>query len=267
MVAALRAYRIIGGARVRSDMQYRVSFVLFTLSQFTITFLDFVAILVVFSNVPSLAGWSLGQVAFLYGLGNFAFGLADLFVGSIEYVQVDIRTGTFDRLLLRPASPLVQVLADRFSLRRLGKVAEGALVFGIGCSAAGIHWNPARIAMTALSVITGATIFSAVWVLTACVCFWWVEAREAQNALTYGGSFMAQYPIGIYGIWLRRLLAYTVPVAFVNYFPATYVLGRHDRLGLPSWTPFVSPAVAAVSVMLAAATWRVADRHNPITGS
>ncbi len=263
----MRTYWIIGGARVRSDMQYRLSFALFTLSQFTVTALDFVAILVVFSNVPTLAGWSLGEVAFLYGLGNFAFGLADLFVGSIEYVQVEIRMGTFDRLLLRPASPLVQVLADRFSLRRLGKVAEGALVFGIGCHVAGIHWTPARIGMTALSVVTGATIFSALWVLTSCVCFWWVEAREAQNALTYGGNYLSQYPLGIYGAWLRRILAYTLPVAFVNYFPATYVLNRHDRLGLPAWTPFASPAVAVITVLLASTMWRVAVRHYRSTGS
>ncbi|MEY2398912.1 MAG: viologen exporter family transport system permease protein [Actinomycetota bacterium] len=267
MLDAIRVYRIIGGARVRSDLQYRASFVLFTISQFTITALDFLAVLIVFSNVHALNGWTLGQVTFLYGMGNFAFGLADLFIGSIEYVQVDIRLGTFDRLLLRPASPLVQVLADRFSLRRLGKVAEGALVFAIGCGVAGIHWTVGRIALAALSILTGATIFSAIWVLTACVCFWWVEAREAQNALTYGGSFVAQYPIGIYGVWLRRLLAYTVPVAFVNYFPAVYILGRHDRLGLPMWASFASPAVAAISVAAAATVWRVAVRHYRSTGS
>ena len=130
LVNAWRTYRILGGARVRSDLQYRLSFALFTLSQFTVTALDFVAILIVFHNVPALAGWTLEEVAFLYGLGNFAFGIADLFIGSIEYLQVDIRMGNFDRVLLRPASPLVQVVADRFSLRRLGKVAEGGLVFG-----------------------------------------------------------------------------------------------------------------------------------------
>ena len=267
MADIIRAYRIFGGARVRSDLQYRVSFALFTLSQFTITALDFVAIMIVFGQVQALAGWSLGEVAFLYGLGNFAFGIADLFIGSIEYVQIEIRTGNFDRLLLRPASPLVQLVADRFSLRRLGKVAEGALVFAIGCGVAGIDWNVPRVAMTALSVMTGACIFAAIWVLTSCVCFWWVEAREAQNAVTYGGNFVAQYPIGIYGAWLRRLLAYTVPIAFVNYFPATYVLDRHDRLGAPSWAPFASPAVAVLTMLLAATMWRVAVRHYRSTGS
>lgn len=266
-MSAWRTYWILGGARVRSDLQYRVSFALFTLSQFTVTALDFVAILIVFQNVPSLAGWSLEEVAFLYGLGNFAFGIADLFIGSIEYLQVEIRQGTFDRVLLRPASPLVQVVADRFSLRRLGKVAEGGLVFAIGCVAAPIDWSVPVIAMTVLSVLTAATIFGAIWVFTTCVCFWWVEAREAQNAFTYGGGFLAQYPLGIYGSWLRRIFAYVIPIAFANYFPAVYILGREDRLGLPSWAPFMSPAVAVVSVLVASSAWRVGIRHYRSTGS
>jgi ABC-2 type transport system permease protein len=203
----------------------------------------------------------------LYGLGNFAFGIADLFIGAIEYVEVEIRSGNFDRLLLRPASPLVQIVADRFSLRRLGKVAEGALVFAIGCGVAGIDWNAGRIAMTALSLLTGATIFSAVWVFTSCLCFWWVEAREAQNAFTYGGGYLAQYPLGIYGSWLRRIFAFAIPIAFVNYFPAVYVLDRPDRLGLPAWAPFASPLIAAVSLIVAASMWRFAIRHYRSTGS
>lgn len=264
---AARTFGILAGARVRSDLQYRTSFALFTLSQFTITLLDFLAIWIVFSNIDTLAGWSLAEVAFLYGLGNFAFGIADFFFGSIEYVDVEIRQGTFDRLLLRPASPLAQIIGDRFSLRRIGKVAEGALIFGIGIATAGIQWTPARLGMTVLSVITGSAIFTGLWVLTSCMCFWWVEGKEARNAVTYGGGFLSQHPIGIYGTWLRRLLAFIIPIAFVNYFPAVYVLDRDDRLGFPTWVPFVSPAVAVLTCALAGLLWRFGIRHYRSTGS
>ena len=267
MVETLRVYRVLAGARVRSDMQYRVSFALFTISQFTVVGLDFVAILIVFTNVHALAGWSLREVAFLYGMANLSFSLADLTISPIETVQDQIRTGAFDRLLLRPASPMAQVIADQFSLRRLGKVAEAGLVFGIACAVVDIHWTAARVGLTALSVVTGAVIFSSLWVLTSCLCFWWVEGREAQNALTYGGNFLAQYPMGIYGSWLRRLLAYTVPIAFVNYFPAVRILGRHDLLGMPSWISFVAPVVAVGATLAAAAMWRVSIRHYRSTGS
>ncbi len=146
-------------------------------------------------------------------------------------MQEYIRLGSFDRLLLRPASPLVQVIADQFSLRRLGKVAEGLVVLVAAAVVVDIDWTVVRALLVVVTVISGAAIFSALWIFTSCLCFWWVDAREAQNAVTYGGGFLAQYPIGIYGSWLRRMLAYAVPIAFVNYFPAVYVLGRDDRLG------------------------------------
>lgn len=267
MAESFTIYRQLIGARVRSDFQYRTSFALFTLSQFAITFLDFVAILVLFSNVDSLAGWALPEVAFLYGLANLAFGLADVFASPVENVQVAIRTGTFDQVLLRPVSPLIQVVTDGFSARRLGKLAQGVLVFGFAVAAADINWTPARVAMTVVAIISASAIFSGLWVATSCISFWWVEAREAANAITYGGSFLAQYPLGVYGPWLRRGLAYAVPVAFANYFPATYVLGREDRLGAPSWIAFASPLVALAVVLSAAAAWRIAVRHYRSTGS
>ena len=271
MVESLRnaalTYRVLAGARLRSDLQYRVSFVLFTLSQFSINFLDFLAVLIVFSNVASLKGWSIGEVTFLYGLGSLGFALGDMFVSAVENVHVNVRDGSFDRLLLRPASPLVQVVADQFSLRRVGKVVEGLLIFAIGCNAAGIDWTPARVVMVVVALFSGATIFSALWVTTSCLCFWWVDAGVAAHAVTYGGGFLAQYPLGVYGSVLRRVLAFGVPVAFANYFPAVYVLGRTDRLGAPAWSHVASPFVGVAVALVASAVWRVAVRHYRSTGS
>ncbi|HUR77442.1 MAG TPA: ABC-2 family transporter protein [Acidimicrobiales bacterium] len=271
MVDALRnaavTYRVLAGARLRSDLQYRLSFALFTLGQFAINFLDFVAILIVFSNVSSLKGWSVGEVAFLYGLGNLAFALGDVFVSAVENVQFHVKEGSFDRFLLRPASPLVQVIADQFSLRRVGKLAEGLLIFTFGCGAASIDWTLPRAAMTAVALLCGAVIFSSLWIFTSCLCFWWVDAREAANAVTYGGGFLAQYPLAVYGDVLRRVLAFGVPVAFANYFPAVYVLGRTDRLGAPTWIQFATPAVAAIAALAAGAMWRTGVRHYRSTGS
>jgi ABC-2 type transport system permease protein len=264
---AARVYRVLAAARLRSDLQYRLGFVLFTLSQFVINFIDFLAILIVFSNVKTLKGWSVGEVAFLYGLANLGFALADLWVSAVENVQIHVREGSFDRFLLRPASPLVQVIADQFSLRRVGKLAEGAVIFAVGCGAASIDWTVARAAVTVVAVVSGAAIFGGLWVMTSCLSFWWVDAREAANAVTYGGGFLAQYPLAVYGQVLRRVLAFVVPVAFTNYFPALYVLGRTDRLGAPAYVQFASPLVAVVVALAAAAVWRVGVRHYRSTGS
>ena len=71
-------------------------------------------------------------------------------------------------------------------------------------------------------------IFGSVWTIGSCLSFWTTDGGEFTNAFTYGGNFLAQYPIDIYSTWLRRFLAYIVPLAFVCYFPALYILGKPD---------------------------------------
>jgi ABC-2 type transport system permease protein len=77
---------------------------------------------------------------------------------------------------------------------------------------------------------------------------------------------MAQYPFDIYSTWLRRLLGFVVPLAFVCYFPALYVLGKPDPLGLPRILEFASPAVALAAAGVAGLVWQVAVRHYRSAG-
>jgi ABC-2 type transport system permease protein len=267
LVALARIYRRLIGARIRSDLQYRTSFVLFTSSQFLITFLDFVTIFVLFQQVPTLDGWTVEEVAFLYGVSGVAFGLADVFVSQVDDLSTRIRDGSFDRLLIRPLGTLFQIVTDDFALRRFGKVGQAALVLVVALGRIDVDWTAGRVVMVPLMVVSGALIFGSVWVAGCSLVFWATEGREVVNAFTYGGNFLTQYPLNIYAQWLRRLFAIAVPLAFVNYFPALYVLGRDDDLGAPAVVQFLSPAVAVVTVLTARAVWQTGVRHYRSTGS
>jgi ABC-2 type transport system permease protein len=162
---------------------------------------------------------------------------------------------------------LLQLVTDDFAPRRVGKVLQSALILAVALSAVHVHWTAGRVAIIPVTVLSGTVIFGAVWVITACIAFWTVESGEVANAFTYGGNFMTQYPLGVYGAWLRRLLAYLVPLAFVNYFPAVYLLGRRDLLGAPGFVRFLSPLIAVLTVFVARGVWTEAVRHYRSTGS
>ena len=66
--ALLGIYRRLIGARIRAQLQYRLSFALNLVGNALITFLDFAAILIVFGQVDALGGWTVGEVAVLYGI-------------------------------------------------------------------------------------------------------------------------------------------------------------------------------------------------------
>jgi ABC-2 type transport system permease protein len=264
---AFAVYRRLVGARIRSDLQYRASFVLYFLGQFGATFLDFLAIAVVFGQIELLAGWTFAEVAFLYGTTGVAFNLADIFVSEVEYLAERIRTGTFDRLLLRPISPLLQLLGEEFALRRFGRLAQSSVVLGVAMAAVDVDWTIGRIVAVPALVFTGAVIFGAIWVIVGSLAFWTTDGNEVANAFTYGGNLMTQYPMGLYGRWLLRLLGFFIPLAFVNYFPALYVLGRDDTLGAPDFVRFLSPVVGVATVVVARLTWGYGIRRYTSTGS
>jgi ABC-2 type transport system permease protein len=66
---------------------------------------------------------------------------------------------------------------------------------------------------------------------------------------------------------LVRGVTFVLPLAFVNWLPATYVLGRPYPLGLPRWTAFASPLVAVGCCALAGLAWRAGLRSYRSTGS
>ena len=259
-------YRRLAGARARSDLQYRASLAMFTLGSLLITGLDFVSIAVLFEHVPTLAGWELAEVAFLYGTSGLAFGIADVAVGSVEKVGQRIRLGTFDTLLLRPAGTLLQLVTDEFAVRRIGKVVQPAAVLTYAVTTVDVDWDLAAVALTAAMVVSGAVIAGALWVTTAAATFWTVEGREAANAVTYGGAMMVQHPMSLYGDVVRSL-AIVVPLAFVSYLPSVALLDKEDPLGVPAALRYASPAIAVACVVVATAAWRFAVRHYRSTGS
>jgi ABC-2 type transport system permease protein len=62
-------------------------------------------------------------------------------------------------------------------------------------------------------------------------------------------------------------LTFVVPVAFVNWYPALFILGRRDPFGLPAALQLSSPVAALVLCVLAAVAWRAGVRRYRSTGS
>jgi ABC-2 type transport system permease protein len=255
------------GMWVRSTMTYRTSFVTLMVGQFLITGLDFVAVLLMFSKVDELGGFGLAEVAFLYGVSSLGLGLADLLVGNVDRLGRRVRDGSLDAMLVRPVPALVQVAANEFALRRLGRVGQSAVVFAWALTAVHVDWSWDRILLLPVMIASGAVIFASMFVVGAAFQFAAQDSAEVANAFTYGGNTLTQYPLTIFPKELMRAVTFVVPLAFVNWYPALHVLGREDPLDLPEVVRFAPPVVAALMSGLAALAWRAGIRRYRSTGS
>ena len=262
-----RLYRHLVVAQIRSEWQYRTSFVFFVLAQAAVTVLELAAILLLLEVVPELGGWDRAQIVLLYGLATVPFALTDVVVSPVEDLAGYVREGTFDRLLLRPMSALVQLCAMEFELRRVGKVVPNlvALVWGLGAN--DVSWDLRSVVLVVGAMIVGSAVYTALWVLSASTSFWVVSALEATHAFTFGGQFANQYPLHLYPGWVRAVLGWAEPLAFVAYVPTLSLLDAPNPLAVPDWLILVSPVAAAGAIGAALLVWSAGIRHYQGTGS
>ncbi len=254
---------------IKSQMQYKVSFLLNVSAQILATALGVLAIWALFARFGSLEHWSLYQVLVFYGLVNVSFAIADaLSTGFDRFGSDYIRLGQFDRLLLRPRSLNLQLLGHELALRRVGRLCQGAVFLVVGLVNVDVAFTPESLVLVGYIIACAVCLFIALFILQATLCFWPVESLEMMNTLTYGGVEASQYPFAIYETWFRRLFTYAVPLACVTYFPVLLLLGIEDPLGSGRLFQLLCPLSG---VLFLAGSIRVFEvlgvRHYTSTGS
>lgn len=252
---------------LRAQMQYRASFIMLGIGQLLITSLEFIAMCALFDRFGSLEGWTLPEVALLYGMANVAFALADTMARGFGVFGDMVKSGDFDRLLLRPRSTAFQVAAGQFELRRLGRGVQGLAVLGWAMLAVDADWTVPRAGLVCFSILGGACTFVGLFVIEATLAFWTTESLELVNTVTYGGVETTQYPIAVYSKWFRRFFIFVIPLACMNYFPALAILDHPDPLGAPEWVPWASPLIGVAFLLVCLRVWRLGERHYRSTGS
>lgn len=255
-------------ASLRGQAQYPVSTALLTVGQIILTTVEVMGIWALFDRFGALKDWRLGEVLAFYAMVNLQFRSADLLTRGFDVLGTEfLRTGAFDRLLLRPRSLTLQLVGHDIRLSRCGRLLVAVALLVIATRTAPIDWTAARVAIALWAVAGGIALFFGILVLQATLAFWTIESLEIANVLTYGGAEAAQYPLAIYERWFRQLLTFAVPLACVAYFPVLVILGRSDPLGLPAWVGTVSPTAGFMFLGLSFVAWDYGVRRYTSAGS
>jgi ABC-2 type transport system permease protein len=266
---SIHLYLRLISVQVRSQMQYRASFLLDVVSTALITLLGFASLAFVFHRFESIAGWSLAEVAFLYGCVELAFGLMDMIFSGFDPQNFgrQVRLGFFDQIMLRPASLTLQVLGSEFVLRRLGRIFQGGAVLVLALYWLEFSWTLEKLLYLPLVLLGQVCFFGGLFIIGATLSFWTVDSLEAVNIFTYGGAEMIAYPMHIYPDWLRHFFTFFLPAIFLNYYPALYFLDKSDPFNLPSFAPFLAPAAGLAVLLAGLVFWKFGIRSYQSTGS
>ncbi|MBD2776277.1 ABC-2 family transporter protein [Iningainema sp. BLCCT55] len=252
---------------LRAQMQYKVSFLLQVVGQLLGTVIDFLGVWALFSRFNSIGTWTLSEVALFYGMINISFACADALGRGFDTFGKIIKSGDFDRLLLRPRTTVLQLLGTEFTLKRIGRFFQGFVVMMWSFSTLHIPFTLKTLWLLGSSFIGGVALFVGIVIVQATLTFWTIESLEIMNILTYGGVETAQYPISIYGKWFQRFFTFLIPLACVNYFPLLAVLEKEDTFLVPLWFCFVSPMAGILFLIVALQLWKIGERYYCSTGS
>lgn len=269
MIGYLSLYLRLLRIQIRSQMQFRSSFLLDILSTMIVTITSFGTLALVLEKFGNVGGWKLPEIAFLMGIVEIAFSIMDMVFSGFDPQDFgrQVRLGLLDQMLLRPTSITLQILGSRFILRRLGRILQGSAIFTYALFTLNIHWNLVKVLYLPVILLSTICFFGGLFIIGSTISFWTLESIEAMNIFTYGGNEMMSYPMHIYQDWLRKFFTYLLPSIFIIYYPALYYMDKPDPFNMPAFAPFLSPIIGLGVFLVSLRFWNFGLKHYQSSGS
>ena len=214
---------------IKSDLQYKMSFILTFISQFFVFFGYYFTILCLFDKFSNIKGFTIYEVLLTFAVIQFGFAFCETFFRGIDKFDDLIVQGSFDRLLLRPRNILLQVFCEKVELVKISRLLQAIVILIIAIINIEVTWNIEKILTLLFMIISSVFIFLSIFILTASYCFLTVKGLEVRNVLTDGSKHMAQYPIGIFKKGFVSFFTFIIPFGFVNYYPLLFILGKETN--------------------------------------
>ena len=265
-MAAIGIALSMWGASLRSELQYRANFVIQIVMGVIWQCTGFAFIWVVLARFHAVAGWALGEVAFLYGLRLIMHALMGTLTGELFALEWKVRQGEFDRYLVRPVPPLLQIMCQRIFVSIFGDLLGGLALFVVASTLVTVDWTPLALLYLALALIGGALVELALRLLFSSFAFRFLSANAFMGLIDTLFSNFGNYPLKIFGSVLEFLLTFGLPLAFMAYFPAAVLLGRTGELSVSPLFAYGAPLAGVLWLGLALLVFRHEMRHYQSSG-
>ena len=258
----LDIYRKILIQDLKSKMSYRADFIISNIGMIVSNLVGFVTFYILFQNFPSINGWTMYEMLFLYGFSLIALTPVQCFFDNNWNLRYAVKTGDFIKYCFRPINIFFYYISEVFDVKGLGQLAFGLGTLVYAWRHLAIPVTAVSIAQTVLFLIAASLFMIAIMNFAAATCFW-IQNSGYIMVIMFRFKDFAKYPASIFNTLFRIVFTFVIPIAFIAYYPALVLL-RPASVPLLSW---LSPLIGLVFFYLSYRFWLLGARKYDGTGS
>ncbi len=182
--------------------------------------------------VPSIDGYTIYDIGFLFGVTNMAIGIDHLFSDKLWTVAYhEVKMGKLDHMFLRPVPVLFQVFSHEIQLEAFGEIITSiALIIFCGGNVS-FNFKPLDIILVIVGIICASVIITSFKIIVAALAFIFGRSGPLLQVV-YNFSTYSRYPLTIYPKVIRFILMFIIPLGICIFLP-------YDNLFTHSYNPFL----------------------------
>ena len=247
---------------LKSKMSYRADFIISNIGMIISNLVGFVTFYILFSNFPSINGWTMYEMLFMYGFSLIALTPLQCFFDNNWNLRFMVRTGDFIKYCFRPINIFFYFISEVFDVKGLGQLCFGVGTLVYAWSHLAIPVTFVTIVQTVLFLFAASLFMIAIMNFAAATCFW-IQNSGYVMVIMFRFKDFAKYPASIFNTVFRVIFTFVIPIAFIAYYPSLVVL-RPDNVPLLSW---LSPLIGLVFFFLSYKFWMLGATKYDGTGS
>ena len=117
------------------------------------------------------------------------------------------------------------------------------------------------------AIFGGVMIQGAIFLFLATLNIYLLETGSLKELFYWNARKFAGYPVSIFHKAIQIGMIYIVPFAFVNYFPAQFLLRKDDMAAYPEVYLYLTPVLGVVLYLHAYGFWRYSLKYYKSSGN
>ena len=248
---------------IKIKLEYKADFTLMLFAGSILQLLGLLFLSVLFSKIPPIQGWTMWEIVLMLAAIYFTEGVVSFAFEGMWRMMRLVNMGDLDRILLRPVSPVLQIVTYELGPHGIGNMVTGVVLLTIALGQTHVAWSVDKVVFIPVFLVSAVAIRTAISFAANCSAFWLTSFYNAFPLMVYQVADFAKYPSTLYTAPIQFFITVILPYAFIAYIPAVYIFGKEPW----GWLAWLMPLVALWCVLVARVIFRAGLRRYDSPGN